>query len=130
MLDRGLVWLLYTASRNRVISGFQSLRQAMVPVAGLEPATEESLQITGRVRYPLCQQYSDASQRNRTGSSPLFMVGQYAPHEIFVVTLVKTAMQFGGVRDTVACESALRSAGTLLSRVRAPPSAPRPDGGP
>ncbi|GFO08812.1 hypothetical protein PoB_003531700 [Plakobranchus ocellatus] len=31
---------------------------------------------------------------------------------------------------TVACESALRSAGTLLSRVRAPPSAPRPDGGP
>ncbi|GFO05942.1 hypothetical protein PoB_003244700 [Plakobranchus ocellatus] len=35
----------------------------------------------------------------------------------------------GGVGDTVACESALRSAGTLLSRVRAPPSAPRPDGG-
>ncbi|GFN99542.1 hypothetical protein PoB_002604800 [Plakobranchus ocellatus] len=29
-----------------------------------------------------------------------------------------------GVSDTVACESALRSAGTLLSRVRAPPSAP------
>ncbi|GFN91784.1 hypothetical protein PoB_001829000 [Plakobranchus ocellatus] len=36
----------------------------------------------------------------------------------------------GGVGGTVACESALRSAGTLLSRVRAPPSAPRPDGGP
>ncbi|GFN87844.1 hypothetical protein PoB_001435000, partial [Plakobranchus ocellatus] len=34
------------------------------------------------------------------------------------------------VGDIVACESALRSAGTLLSRVRAPPSAPRPDGGP
>ncbi|GFO42276.1 hypothetical protein PoB_006878100 [Plakobranchus ocellatus] len=36
----------------------------------------------------------------------------------------------GGVGGTVACESALRSAVTLLSRVRAPPSAPRPDGGP
>ncbi|GFO26705.1 hypothetical protein PoB_005321000 [Plakobranchus ocellatus] len=31
---------------------------------------------------------------------------------------------------TVAYESSLRSAGTLLSRVRALPSAPRPDGGP
>ncbi|GFO37902.1 hypothetical protein PoB_006440700 [Plakobranchus ocellatus] len=31
---------------------------------------------------------------------------------------------------TVACESALRSAGTLLSRVRAPLPAPWPDGGP
>ncbi|GFO20746.1 hypothetical protein PoB_004725100 [Plakobranchus ocellatus] len=35
-----------------------------------------------------------------------------------------------GVGGTVACESALRSAGTLLSRVRAPSSAPRPDGVP
>ncbi|GFO29729.1 hypothetical protein PoB_005623400 [Plakobranchus ocellatus] len=32
-----------------------------------------------------------------------------------------------GVDGTVACESALRSAGTLLTRVRAPPLAPRPD---
>ncbi|GFO33625.1 hypothetical protein PoB_006013000 [Plakobranchus ocellatus] len=36
----------------------------------------------------------------------------------------------GGVGGTVACESALRSARTLLSRVRASPSAARPDGGP
>ncbi|GFO49796.1 hypothetical protein PoB_007630100 [Plakobranchus ocellatus] len=36
----------------------------------------------------------------------------------------------GGVGGTVASESALRSAGTLLSRVRAPPPAPWPDGGP
>ncbi|GFN80853.1 hypothetical protein PoB_000735900 [Plakobranchus ocellatus] len=36
----------------------------------------------------------------------------------------------GGVGDTVTSESALRSAGTLLSRVRAPPPAPWPDGGP
>ncbi|GFO00452.1 hypothetical protein PoB_002695700 [Plakobranchus ocellatus] len=35
-----------------------------------------------------------------------------------------------GVGSTVACESALRSAGTLLSRVRASPRGPRPDGGP
>ncbi|GFO07554.1 hypothetical protein PoB_003405900 [Plakobranchus ocellatus] len=39
-------------------------------------------------------------------------------------------MSWGNVGGTVACESALRSAGTLLSRVRAPPSATRPDGGP
>ncbi|GFN84792.1 tumor protein p53-inducible protein 13 [Plakobranchus ocellatus] len=37
---------------------------------------------------------------------------------------------FEGVGGTVARESALRSAGTLLSRVRAPPPAPWPDGGP
>ncbi|GFO16771.1 hypothetical protein PoB_004327600 [Plakobranchus ocellatus] len=36
----------------------------------------------------------------------------------------------GGVGGTVASESALRSAGTFLSRVRAPPPAPWPDGGP
>ncbi|GFN97223.1 hypothetical protein PoB_002372900 [Plakobranchus ocellatus] len=39
-------------------------------------------------------------------------------------------MNKGGVGGTVADESALRSAGTLLSRVRAPPPAPWPDGGP
>ncbi|GFO50290.1 hypothetical protein PoB_007679500 [Plakobranchus ocellatus] len=36
----------------------------------------------------------------------------------------------GGVGGTVASESALRSAGTFLSRVRAPLPAPWPDGGP
>ncbi|GFN94107.1 hypothetical protein PoB_002061300 [Plakobranchus ocellatus] len=36
----------------------------------------------------------------------------------------------GGVGSTVACESALRSVGTFLSRVRAPLPAPWPDGGP
>ncbi|GFO07242.1 hypothetical protein PoB_003374700 [Plakobranchus ocellatus] len=40
----------------------------------------------------------------------------------------KSAM--GGVGGTVASESALRSAGTLLSRVRAPPPASWPEGGP
>ncbi|GFN89928.1 hypothetical protein PoB_001643400 [Plakobranchus ocellatus] len=37
-----------------VISGFQALQQARAPVMGLEPATEGSLQISGRIRYPLC----------------------------------------------------------------------------
>ncbi|GFO31475.1 hypothetical protein PoB_005798000 [Plakobranchus ocellatus] len=37
---------------------------------------------------------------------------------------------FGGVSGTVASESALRSARTLLSWIRAPPPAPWPDGGP
>ncbi|GFO47862.1 hypothetical protein PoB_007436700 [Plakobranchus ocellatus] len=36
----------------------------------------------------------------------------------------------GSIGGTVACESALKSAGTFLSRVRAPPSVPWPDGGP
>ncbi|GFO36313.1 hypothetical protein PoB_006281800, partial [Plakobranchus ocellatus] len=38
--------------------------------------------------------------------------------------------QVRGVGGTVVSESALRSAGTLLSRVRVPPPAPWPDGGP
>ncbi|GFN95579.1 hypothetical protein PoB_002208500 [Plakobranchus ocellatus] len=42
----------------------------------------------------------------------------------------KTYFAFGEKSKRMACESALRSAGTLLSRVRAPPSALRPDGGP
>ncbi|GFN74984.1 hypothetical protein PoB_000149000 [Plakobranchus ocellatus] len=42
----------------------------------------------------------------------------------------KEALPRGGVSSTVACESALRSAGTHLSRVRAPLPAPWPDGGP
>ncbi|GFO45001.1 hypothetical protein PoB_007150600 [Plakobranchus ocellatus] len=37
---------------------------------------------------------------------------------------------YGGVGGSVVTESALRSAGTLMSRVRAPPPAPWPDGGP
>ncbi|GFO21624.1 hypothetical protein PoB_004812900 [Plakobranchus ocellatus] len=39
---------------NKVISDFQALRQARAPVTGLEPATEGSLQISGRTRKPLC----------------------------------------------------------------------------
>ncbi|GFO32498.1 hypothetical protein PoB_005900300 [Plakobranchus ocellatus] len=35
-----------------VIPGFQALLKARRPVAGLEPATERSQQISGRIRYP------------------------------------------------------------------------------
>ncbi|GFO07738.1 hypothetical protein PoB_003424300 [Plakobranchus ocellatus] len=38
---------------NKVISGFQALRQARAPVAGLEPATGGSLQISGQTHQPL-----------------------------------------------------------------------------
>ncbi|GFO22107.1 ficolin-2 [Plakobranchus ocellatus] len=44
-------------------------------------------------------------------------------------TLQPTSGRIRGVGGTVARESALISAGTLLSRFRAPPPAPRPDGG-
>ncbi|GFN74370.1 hypothetical protein PoB_000087600 [Plakobranchus ocellatus] len=40
---------------NKVISVFQALLQDRAPVAGLEPATEGSVQISERIRYPLCQ---------------------------------------------------------------------------
>ncbi|GFO39694.1 hypothetical protein PoB_006619900 [Plakobranchus ocellatus] len=43
---------------NKVISGFQALRQARAPEAGLEPATEGSLQISGWTRKPLCYRRS------------------------------------------------------------------------
>ncbi|GFO10894.1 hypothetical protein PoB_003739900 [Plakobranchus ocellatus] len=41
---------------NKVISGFYSLRQAKAPVAGLEPATDGSMQISGRIQSPWCHQ--------------------------------------------------------------------------
>ncbi|GFO46279.1 hypothetical protein PoB_007278400 [Plakobranchus ocellatus] len=54
-------WLVFfclcIASHNNVISDFVAFRQARVPVSGLEPATEGTLQILGWTRYPLCHQY-------------------------------------------------------------------------
>ncbi|GFN91076.1 hypothetical protein PoB_001758200 [Plakobranchus ocellatus] len=47
-----------------------------------------------------------------------------------VEVLATTLRSERGIGGTVASESALRSAGTLLSRVQHPPSAPWPDGGP
>ncbi|GFO10930.1 hypothetical protein PoB_003743500 [Plakobranchus ocellatus] len=41
---------------NNVISGFRALLQAGAPMAGLEPATEGSLQISGRTHKPSCHQ--------------------------------------------------------------------------
>ncbi|GFO16689.1 hypothetical protein PoB_004319400 [Plakobranchus ocellatus] len=48
----------------------------------------------------------------------------------FVDILVLAFHLTRGVGSSVACESALRSAGTPLSRVRAPLLVPWPDGGP
>ncbi|GFN86767.1 hypothetical protein PoB_001327300 [Plakobranchus ocellatus] len=42
---------------KEVISGFQALLQARAPTAGLELATEGSLQIFRRIRYPLCHRH-------------------------------------------------------------------------
>ncbi|GFN86252.1 hypothetical protein PoB_001275800 [Plakobranchus ocellatus] len=52
-----------------------------------------------------------------------------SPTRITSATANSAAFQCGGVGGIVDSESALRSAGTLLSRVRAPLSAPWPDGG-
>ncbi|GFN82652.1 carboxyl-terminal pdz ligand of neuronal nitric oxide synthase protein-like [Plakobranchus ocellatus] len=56
-------------------------------------------------------------------------IARDGPSNVFKCNVFK-AYKKSGRGGTVACESALRSAGTLLSQVRAPPSAPRPDGGP
>ncbi|GFO21980.1 low-density lipoprotein receptor-related protein [Plakobranchus ocellatus] len=50
--------------------------------------------------------------------------------ESVLFCVIHPRLMFRGVGSTVACESALRSAGTPLSRVRAPLPAPWPDGGP
>ncbi|GFO48747.1 hypothetical protein PoB_007525200 [Plakobranchus ocellatus] len=51
---------------NKVISDFQVLRQARVPLVGLEPTTERSLRISGRIRYPLCHRRpTDIVKRKR-----------------------------------------------------------------
>ncbi|GFO28466.1 hypothetical protein PoB_005497100 [Plakobranchus ocellatus] len=41
-----------------MILGSQALRRARALVAGLEPATKKSLQISGMIRYPLCHRIS------------------------------------------------------------------------
>ncbi|GFN79056.1 hypothetical protein PoB_000556200 [Plakobranchus ocellatus] len=42
-----------------MISGFQALRQARAPMAGLEPATNGSLQISGRIHYHCTTNYKE-----------------------------------------------------------------------
>ncbi|GFO28454.1 interferon-gamma-inducible lysosomal thiol reductase [Plakobranchus ocellatus] len=44
----------YTPVQKKVTSGFLALRQIRAPMAELEPATEGSLRISERIRYPLC----------------------------------------------------------------------------
>ncbi|GFO07557.1 hypothetical protein PoB_003406200 [Plakobranchus ocellatus] len=54
--SRDYVWFGFCIQpiHNKVISGFQVLRQARSSVAGLEPATKGSLHISGRIHFPLC----------------------------------------------------------------------------
>ncbi|GFO43511.1 hypothetical protein PoB_007001600 [Plakobranchus ocellatus] len=49
-----VVGFFNTASSQPGDLGISGPRQARAPVAGLEPATERSLQISGRTRQPLC----------------------------------------------------------------------------
>ncbi|GFO08922.1 hypothetical protein PoB_003542700 [Plakobranchus ocellatus] len=44
------------ARPKRVISGFHAFRLTRSQMAGVEPAIEKSLQISGRIRYPLLHQ--------------------------------------------------------------------------
>ncbi|GFO02258.1 hypothetical protein PoB_002876300 [Plakobranchus ocellatus] len=54
---------------NKVISGFQGLRHARAPVAGLKLTTKKSVQISGRIRYPLCHRRGGerGSEKRRKG---------------------------------------------------------------
>ncbi|GFO34634.1 hypothetical protein PoB_006113900 [Plakobranchus ocellatus] len=74
----------------------------------------------------------NASWNDKVHSSELGIEPVTSRSEIKRSTDLATACSYNTwcVGGTVACGSALRSAGSLLSRVRAPPSAPRPDGGP
>ncbi|GFO09091.1 hypothetical protein PoB_003559600 [Plakobranchus ocellatus] len=51
---------------NKVISDFQALSQARALVAESEPATEGSLQISRRARYPLCHRCPEDGDYNKT----------------------------------------------------------------
>ncbi|GFN90496.1 coagulation factor v [Plakobranchus ocellatus] len=48
--------------------GFKDIHQVRVPVAGLEPATEESLHISGRICYPLCHRHPDEGRHEKSAS--------------------------------------------------------------
>ncbi|GFO30972.1 hypothetical protein PoB_005747700 [Plakobranchus ocellatus] len=70
-----------------------------------------------------------SSHRRHTAVEDACGVREVAPsYEKFWCSLQPFCV--GGVGGPVVSESALRSAGTLLSWVRTPASAPRPDGGP
>ncbi|GFO18620.1 hypothetical protein PoB_004512500 [Plakobranchus ocellatus] len=72
----------------------------------------------------LVQRLCTCEQFSRLGDS--FDVA----HPVPMTSGSQVVRHFRGVGGIVASESALRSAGNLLSRVRAPPPAPWPDGGP
>ncbi|GFO42555.1 hypothetical protein PoB_006906000 [Plakobranchus ocellatus] len=53
----------------KVISGFQAVRQAGASVAGLEPSTEGSQQISGQANHSLCHQGRPAKTSNLRSST-------------------------------------------------------------
>ncbi|GFO09515.1 hypothetical protein PoB_003602000 [Plakobranchus ocellatus] len=49
--------------RNEGEAGCE-MRKAVAPVNGLEPATDRSLQISGRILYPLCHRRARSNRRD------------------------------------------------------------------
>ncbi|GFO38955.1 hypothetical protein PoB_006546000 [Plakobranchus ocellatus] len=108
----------------------------------LDLSTEVSLQIIGRVRYPLCLKHrrkkhnNDVESVNRLDQQAGRMdsaardMRKYENPTVWssIALILSKHRAFVDVGSTVISVPALRSVGTILSRVRAPQSAPRPDG--
>ncbi|GFN91509.1 hypothetical protein PoB_001801500 [Plakobranchus ocellatus] len=76
------------------------------------------------LQLPMSGQYAEEEQRQEKEKNIL----EEQSNTDF--SILHNLNETRGVGGTVASESALRSAGTLLSRVRSPPPAPWPDGEP
>ncbi|GFO21621.1 hypothetical protein PoB_004812600 [Plakobranchus ocellatus] len=80
------IMVLYTEAENSatglwVISGFKALRQARAPVAGLEAATEGSLQISRWTPKPMCHRRPPVRRwtsldKNRWSLNAIFRVSE------------------------------------------------------
>ncbi|GFO39692.1 hypothetical protein PoB_006619700 [Plakobranchus ocellatus] len=74
---------------------------------------------------------ADGNSRPSSGLAGKTLIFPSVPcHSRCPSVFPKHSLAYWGIGGTVASESALRSAGTFLSRVRAQPPAPWPDGGP
>ncbi|GFO12735.1 vitamin B12-dependent ribonucleotide reductase [Plakobranchus ocellatus] len=138
-----------------MLRGFPGLCQgypeAILPAEGVGPLLELTQALFDQ---PIGQRGSALFSRSRKGTSQGGMLMSESPYcrlsspqppgstpsPIRVASHVKQGIHTASIISSteelrcvevgdMACESALRSAGTHLSRVRAPPSTPRPDGG-
>ncbi|GFO00597.1 hypothetical protein PoB_002710200 [Plakobranchus ocellatus] len=66
-------------SHNKLTSGFHAHCQARAPLVGLEFATDRSLHISGRIRYPLC--HRRPSMRLRSLSKAGFFLYIASPQQ-------------------------------------------------